>query len=569
MTKPRVKTPIVAAVAATLAGCTVLFGASRPPVRAKHAMVVSAHELASQVGVEILQRGGNAVDAAVATGFALAVVYPAAGNLGGGGFMVIRWPDGRATTLDFREKAPRRSHRDMYLDPKGQVIQGASTLGYLASGVPGSVAGLTLALEKYGTMKLKDVLKPAIRFAEKGFPVSYQFAEDLRRHADNFRNFPASARVFLKEDQPYQEGDRFVQKDLAATLKLIAKQGRDAFYRGKIADLMAVDMAKHGGLITKEDLASYRAVERPPVLGTYRGHKLISMGPPSSGGVCLIELLNILEGYDLKGTGFNSSRTIHLLAEAMRRVYADRAQYLGDPDFVSIPVAGLISKDYAAKHRSTIDETKATPSHLVRAGTPPADEPPQTTHYSVVDENGMAVAVTTTLNDSYGSKVVVEGAGFLMNNEMDDFSLKPGHPNLYGLVGGDANAIAPGKRMLSSMTPTIVEKDGKLFMMVGTPGGSTIITTVAQVIMNVIDHRMPLQEAVDAPRVHHQWLPDQLSIEKRALPVDVIENLTRLGHNVVERDGYPGDVQAIMIEPDTKVVLGASDARGEGRAVGY
>lgn len=549
--------------------CGLALSASRRPVRARHGMVVSAQELASQVGVEILKRGGNAVDAAVATGFALAVVYPQAGNLGGGGFMVIRFPDGRATTIDFREKAPGKAHRDMYLDEKGEVIPGLSTFGYLSSGVPGSVAGLCYALNKYGTMSLKEVLQPAIGLAEKGFPVSYGFSQALRRASEELSHFPATAKIFLKNGEPYQEGDLFVQKDLAKTLKLIAEKGPDAFYKGKIADLIAEDMKKHGGLITKEDLASYRPVEREPVCGTYRGYRIISMGPPSSGGVALIELLNILEAYDIGALGHNSSRTIHLMVEAMRRVYSDRAQHLGDPDFYPVPIKGLISKGYAAELRKGIDLYRATPSSQVSHGDPLPYEGQQTTHYSVVDEDRMAVSVTTTLNSSFGSKVVIEGAGFLMNNEMDDFSIKPGVPNIYGLVGGEANSIQPGKRMLSSMCPTILTRDGRLFMVLGTPGGSTIITTVLQVIVNVIDHGMDIQEAVDVPRVHHQWLPDVLYYEKRGLPVDVLENLGKMGYHVRELRGYNGDVQAIMVDPQTGILLGASDPRGEGKAVGY
>jgi len=545
------------------------WGAARHPVRARHAMVVSAHELATQVGVDILKKGGNAVDAAVATGFALAVVYPQAGNLGGGGFMVIRFPDGSATTIDYREKAPLKAHRDMYLDDRGEVIPNASTLGYRACGVPGSVAGLHLAWSRYGTLPWKELLEPAIRLAQEGFSVSYGFSRALEAVAEDFRKFPAAAQIFLKNGKPYEEGEIFVQKDLARTLKLIAEEGPGAFYRGEIADLIVQTMEKHGGLITREDLARYRAVERPPVRGTYRGYEVISMGPPSSGGLCLIGLLNIVEGFPLDSLGFHSSQAIHLMVEAMKRVYADRAQFMGDSDFYPVPVEGLLSKSYAEQRRREIDWTRATPSSEVRAGQPPGFESPQTTHYSIVDATGMAVAVTTTINSGFGAKFVIEGAGFLMNNEMDDFSIKPGVPNLYGLVGGEANAIAPEKRMLSSMTPTILTKDGQLFMVLGTPGGSTIITSVFQTIINVIDYGMNIQEAVDAPRFHHQWLPEWVVYEKYGLPRDVVENLERMGHRLEERRSTIGNVQAILVDPETGLLLGASDSRGWGKAMGY
>jgi len=539
------------------------------PVRARHAMVVSASELASQVGVEVLKKGGNAVDAAVATGFALAVVYPQAGNLGGGGFMVIRFPDGKATSIDFREKAPGKAHRDMYLDESKEVVPGLSTLGYLASGVPGSVAGLCYALDKYGTMNLKEILAPAIKLAEEGLPVSYELSRELSEASDELSRFPTSANILLKHGKPYQEGEILVQKDLAKTLRILSEKGPDAFYKGRIADLIVEDMKKNGGLITKEDLANYRPVEREPVYGTYRGYQIVSMAPPSSGGTALIQLLNILEAYDIDSLGYNSSKTIHLITEAAKRVYADRAHHLGDSDFWSVPTNGLTSKEYAAELRGKIDPFVATPSSQINHGDPTPYESHETTHYSVVDKSGMAVCVTITLNSSFGSKVVIDGAGFLMNNEMDDFSIKPGVPNIYGLVGAEANAIEPGKRMLSSMSPTVVTKDGELFMVIGTPGGSTIITTVLQVIMNAVDHGMNIEEAVAATRIHHQWLPDTLYIERAGLPTDVLENLKRMGHKFKVQEGYNGNAQAIMVDPETGILLGASDPRGEGRAAGY
>ncbi|MDZ7261581.1 MAG: gamma-glutamyltransferase, partial [candidate division KSB1 bacterium] len=423
--------------------------------------------------------------------------------------------------------------------------------------------------EKYGTMSLKQVLQPAIKLAEQGFRVNYYLSQDLKGLAETFLKFPASAKVFLNKGKPYQEGELFVQKDLARTLRLITKKGRDAFYQGSIAELIAEDMEKHHGLITKKDLAEYRAVEREPVQGEYRGYKIIAMGPPSSGGIALIELLNILEGFDMGQMGHNSSRALHLLTEAMRRVFADRACYLGDSDYCNVPVSGLLSKQYAHGLRESINLFQATPSSQVREGNPLPYESDQTTHYSVVDKDRLAVAVTTTINEAYGSKVVVEGTGFLLNNEMDDFSVKPGAPNLYGLIGSEANAIAPGKRMLSSMSPTIVEKDGQLFLVLGARGGPAIITSLVQVILNVIDYGLTIQEAIDAPRIHHQWLPDQLLYERVGFPYDVLENLTRMGHEVQERKGYGSEAHAIMVEPETKILLGAADSRGEGKALGY
>lgn len=546
-----------------------LWAASPKPVRVKHGMVVSSQRIASQVGVEILKSGGNAIDAAVAVGFALAVVHPTAGNLGGGGFMVIRFIDGRATTFDYREKAPLKAHRNMYLNENGGFVQDWARLGYLSVGVPGTVAGLAMALEKYGTMSLKNVIPPAIDIAEKGFSVGFSFANDLERLSSIFQQYPASAKVFLKEDgQPYQEGALFVQHDLANTLRLIAENGPDAFYKGEIAKLIVRDMETHDGLITYEDLAEYRAIEREPVFGEYRGYEIISMGPPSSGGIALIEMLNILEPFDIEKLGHNSSKTVHLLVEAMRRAFADRAEFLGDSDFYPVPVSNLISKEYAAQLSQKIDTFKASSSLDIRHGNPLQYESSQTTHYSIVDSSGMAVSVTTTLNSGYGSKVVVEGGGFLLNNEMDDFSAKPGIPNTYSLVGGEANAIEPKKRMLSSMTPTIVTRDGQLFMVIGSRGGPRIINAVLQVILNVIEHDMNIQEAVDAPRIHHQWLPDVVMYERRSLAIDVLQNLTAMGHELKEVDTF-SEAQGIVYNPNQKIYLGAADSRGEGAALGY
>jgi gamma-glutamyltranspeptidase/glutathione hydrolase len=550
----------------------LLFGfsesASRRPVKALNGMVVSSDSLATQVGVEILKKGGNAVDAAVAVGFALAVTYPQAGNIGGGGFMVIRMANGETVTIDFREKAPMKASENMFLDENGNFVPEKSQVGHLSVGVPGSVAGLLLALEKYGTMSRREVLEPAIELAEKGFIVNEGLANAFKNAFEHFKKFPSTMRYFSKNGQPYSAGDRLVQKDLAKVLKLIRDKGRDGFYKGKVADLIVEEMKRGGGLITYEDLENYQPVLRKPVVGNYRGYEIISMGPPSSGGVCLIELLNILENFDLKKYGFGSSYTIHYLVEAMKRVYADRAEYLGDPDFVQIPLDKLLSKEYAKELASEIDTFYATPSSKIIRSVSPTSEGVHTTHYSVVDRWGNVVAVTTTINSYFGSMVAVDGAGFFLNNEMDDFSAKPGAPNQFGLLGSKANSIQPGKRMLSSMTPTIVLKNGKPFLVLGSPGGSTIITSVLQVILNVVDFGMNIQEAVDSPRIHHQWYPDQIFFERRGLPRDVIENLERRGHKLVERAGYQGEVQAILID-ENGVKYGAVDPRGYGLAMGY
>jgi len=547
---------------------TQVESASKKPVKAFNGMVVSSDSLATKVGVEILKRGGNAVDAAVAVGFALAVTYPQAGNIGGGGFMVIKMANGETVTIDYREKAPIKAHEDMFLDESGNFVPEKSQIGHLSVGVPGSVAGLLLALEKYGTMSRKEVLKPAIELAEKGFIVNEGLARAFKNAFEHFKKFPSTMKYFSKNGEPYKEGDLLIQKDLAKVLKLIRDRGRDGFYKGKVADLIVAEMKRGGGIITHEDLEKYQPVIRKPVIGNYRGYEIISMGPPSSGGVCLIELLNILENFDLKKYGHNSSYTIHYLVEAMKRVYADRAEYLGDPDFVEIPLDKLLSKEYAKEIASQIDTFFATPSSkIVRSVSPPQDGI-HTTHYSVVDKWGNVVSVTTTINSYFGSMVVVDGAGFFLNNEMDDFSAKPGVPNQFGLLGNKANSIQPSKRMLSSMTPTIVLKNGKPFLVLGSPGGSTIITSVLQVILNVIDFGMNIQEAVDAPRVHHQWYPDEVYYEKRGLPLDVIENLKKRGHKLVERHGFQGEVQAILID-ENGIKYGAADPRGYGFAMGY
>jgi len=555
--------------------CRFLFfpeahAASASPIKAEHGMVVSSQRLASEAGVAMLKAGGNAVDAAVATGFALAVVHPSAGNICGGGFMVIRFPDGQSTTIDFREKAPAKAHRDMYLNVDGSVNSQLSTVGYLAAGVPGSVAGLCYALKRYGKLPLKKVTAPAITLAMKGFALSEEQAHDFSKQKSQFQKFAATAKIFIRQDgEPWKAGEKFIQKDLAASLKLIAAKGPDAFYRGKIADLFATDMERNGGLISKEDLAAYQPVERKPVVGSYKEYGVVSMAPPSSGGIALMQMLNILEPFELKNLGHNSSRYVHLLTEAMRHAFADRAEYLGDPDFTAIPVEELLAKDYASHLRLTINQEHASDSKEIGPGNPNGfREAQQTTHYSVVDKNGMAVAVTTTLNGGYGSFAVVEGAGFLLNNEMDDFAAKPGSPNMYGLIQSEANAIAPNKRMLSSMTPTIVTKNDQLFMVLGSPGGPTIINTVLQAILNVVEFNMDVQEAIDAPRFHHQWLPDEISYERDGLVLDVVENLEAKGHTL-QPCRLIGEAEGIMYDVDKKCYFGAADPRGEGAAVGY
>jgi gamma-glutamyltranspeptidase/glutathione hydrolase len=549
--------------------CGHPYGASRNPIRARHGIVGSANEAASRVGVAILQQGGNAVDAAIAVGFALAVTYPAAGNLGGGGFMVLRLADGRETTIDYRETAPSAASRDMFLDDAGAAVAERSRVGALAAGIPGSIAGLAYAHEKYGRLPWAALIAPAVTLARDGIEVDWELAKELAAKRTTLARFPASARVFLKADGTAPvAGDRLVQPDLARTLSTIAEQGPAVFYRGAIADQIVAEMARTGGLITKTDLAAYQAKERPPVAGTFRGCRIITIGPPSSGGVALLELLNVLEGYPLGEYGHNSSRAMHLMAEAERRVYADRSEWLGDPDFVEVPVSGLVSKRYAQHIREAIPETRATLSSDVKPGRPRDFEHSETTHYSVVDADGNAVATTTTLNGAFGSGQMVTGAGFLLNNEMDDFSAKPGTPNMFGLTGGDANAISPGKRMLSSMTPTIVAKDGRTLLVLGSPGGSRIITTVLQVVLNVLEFGMDVQEAVDAPRFHHQWQPDVIRVERQGFPADVVTALGAMGHTIQVQEDM-GDVHAIMIDPTTGLRLGASDPRMDGRTIGY
>jgi gamma-glutamyltranspeptidase/glutathione hydrolase len=573
--------------AAAWCGTPQAFG-SVQPVHAQHGIVVSVHELASQAGVEMMQAGGNAVDAAVATGFALAVVHPPAGNIGGGGFMLIRMADGKTHFLDYREKAPAAATRDMYLDAQGNVIEGASEYGYKAIGVPGSVAGMVYAEQKYGKLTLQQVMAPAIRLAREGYALSWAEARDFRR--DKYlAKFAESRRIFQRDGNYYQPGDIFRQPDLARTLERIAAKPDD-FYHGTLARELAAAMQKGGGLITADDLAHYEVKEREPVRGTYRGYEVISAPPPSSGGTVLVESLNILEGYDLAKLGDRSAESIHFTTEAFRRAFFDRAEFLGDPDFAKLPVAQLIDKKYGAAWRDSIDEAKATPSkdlkrpaifseleqYAAEHPQPLANhESPHTTHYSVVDAEGDAVSVTTTINDWFGSRVTADGLGFLLNDEMDDFSAKPGVPNSDGLIQSAANAIGPGKRPLSSMTPTIVVRDGQPFLVLGSPGSSKIITTVANVLMGVVDYGMNIQEAVDAPRFHNQWLPDVLNVEQWFSP-DTVQVLRKMGYNVKFglRDGesfspYWSDAECIAVDPKSGERLGASDYRSNGKALGY
>ncbi|MGC1035080.1 gamma-glutamyltransferase [Pantoea agglomerans] len=530
------------------------------PVKAQHGMVASVDAMATQVGVEILRQGGNAVDAAVAVGFALAVTHPQAGNLGGGGFMLLRTASGRATAIDFREMAPGHASRDMFLDKQGNADSKLSLTSHLASGTPGTVAGLALAAQKYGTLPLSTLLAPAIKLARDGIPVNDALADDLKTYGKEVLiTHPNSKAIFYKPDgTPWQKGDRLVQKNLAHSLQLIARQGPDAFYKGEIADEIAGEMAQHGGLINKADLAAYRAVERKPISGTYRGYEVFSMPPPSSGGIHIVQILNILENFDLAKMGFGSADAMQVMAEAEKYAYADRSEYLGDPDFVKVPWQALTSKAYAKTLAQQIDVAKARPSSEIKPGKLDPYESNQTTHFSVVDKQGNAVAVTYTLNTYFGSGIVAGNSGILMNNEMDDFSAKPGTPNVYGLVGGEANAVQPAKRPLSSMSPTIVAKGGKTWLVTGSPGGSRIITTVLQMVVNSIDFGMNVAEATNAPRFHHQWLPDQLRVEKGFSP-DTLRLLETKGQYVKVLPSM-GSTQSIMIGPDG-MLYGASDPR--------
>lgn len=543
------------------------------PVRAKHAMVASQHELASQIGADIMKRGGNAVDAAIAVGLALAVVYPEAGNLGGGGFMVIRMKDGKSYAIDYREMAPAAATRNVFVDKDGKLIkgEGSSTIGYRASGVPGTPAGFDLAFKKYGSGKIKwrDLVEPARRLAQNGYKLSYRLAQLFKSHEDSLSQYPESNRIFLNGGKFFEEGDVLRQPELAQTLGRMQLHGAREFYTGKTAQLIAADMKANNGLITMDDLKNYVAKERTPLKGNYRGHEIITMPPPSSGGIVMLQVLNMLEGYDVRGMGYNSAAKLHVLAEAMRRAFADRAEFMADPDFAQVPVAGLIDKKYAEQRRKSIDRDKASTSKDIGHGKVAGAEPMETTHYTVADAEGNVVSNTYTINDLYGSAVTIKGTGVLMNDEMDDFAARPGEPNMFGLIQGERNAVQPGKRPLSSMTPTIVmRKDGSVWFAVGARGGPRIISAVMQTVINVIDHDMDIQEAIDAPRIHHQWYPDEILHENYGLSPDTRSILEKFGHKFSARPGGVASATGIMFDKDG-VRLGAIDSRSDGLAVGY
>lgn len=570
----KVKYPFILASLLTLP--TVSFvtqAASLPAVEARHGMVVSAQALAAQAGVDILKQGGNAIDAAVATGYAEAVVNPCCGNIGGGGFMTLHLADGRDVFIDFREMAPAAATADMYLTPEGQVRKGESMYGYRAVGVPGTVMGLEMAHRKFGRLSRQQVMAPAIRLAREGFTLTRADTDIMDTKIDLFRKDPEATKIFLRPDgSAWQPRDHFVQRDLAQTLEDIASRGPDAFYKGRIPAVIVRASSQNNGLLTTEDFAQYRAKERTPLSCDYRGFKVISAPPPSSGGVTLCEALNILEGYDLGKSGLNSAASVHFMTEALRRAYADRNTYLGDPDFIKNPIAHLLDKNYATQLRAGIDATRATSSTDI---SPPADLPekPETTHYSVMDEAGNAVSTTFTLNGRFGSGVIAPGTGFFLNDEMDDFTTKVGEQNAYGLVQGSRNAIAPGKRPLSSMAPTVVTKDGQVYLVVGSPGGPRIITILLQTISNVIDHHMALQDAVDAPRTHHQWLPDRVYYETRGLSPDTLSLLNERGYVTQEQTPW-GGVEAIMKGlpglADSSIQSSGNDSVASGKVrVGY
>ena len=560
--------------AVLLAFTTPLFAAQRQPVRARHAMVASTSEIASRVGAEVMRKGGNAVDAAIAVGFALTVTLPAAGNIGGGGFMLIRNADGSTEAIDYRERAPLAATRDMYLDAEGKVVPKLSTVGWKAVAVPGTVAGLALAHKRHGKLKWVDLVEPARKLAAEGIEVGFHLARNMsmKSTVERLADFPESRRIYQRNGRFYEHGERFVQPELARTLARIQANPRD-FYEGDIARAIVAGMKANGGIMTAEDLRIYQPVIRQPLRGSYRGLDIITMPPPSSGGIALLEMLNMLEPYDLKSMGWHSSQHVHTLVEVMRRAFADRAEYLGDADFGKVPAAGLISRDYAAERRKDIDPEHASTSRTTPAGKPWGYESPQTTHFTIVDPDGNVVANTYTLDDSYGSGVTVPGMGFLLNDEMDDFTARPGVPNEFELIQGKANAIEPKKRPLSSMAPTIVLKDGKVVLAFGSAGGASIITSLLQVFSNVIDFGFTYQEAVDAERVHHQWLPDKIYWEVNDIQRDTRARLESMGHHFQDANGYSGapgiaDVQAIFIEPNG-MRCGASDPRRGGAAVGW
>ncbi len=552
---------------------TNIFAARREVVRGKHAMVTSQHRLASQIGADVMKKGGNAVDAAIAVAFALAVVYPEAGNLGGGGFMLVRFKDGRTTSIDYREMAPGAATRNIFVDEKGKLIEGegSSSIGYRAAGVPGTPAGLDYAFQKYGSKKLNwaQLVEPSRQIAQNGYVLSNRLANLFKAYKQSLGKYADSKRIFLNNGKFYEEGDNFKQPDLAATLGRIAKFGAKDFYEGTTAKMIADDMNANNGLITLQDLKNYRAKERTPLRGTYRGHEVITMPPPSSGGIMLLQL-NMLEKYDLRRMESNSSQKYHVLAEVLRRSFADRAEFMADPDFADVPITDLTAKSYAAKRSATIDLTKASKSSSVKSGEIAAREPMETTHFTVVDAEGTVVSNTYTINDLYGSRVTAKGTGVLLNDEMDDFAARPGTPNMFGLIQGERNAVQPKKRPLSSMIPTIVlRKDGSLWFALGARGGPRIITAVLQTVINMIDHDMNLQQAMDAPRLHHQWFPDEILYEPYGMSLDTRLALENLGHQFAEKPGFIASATGIEIEEKTGVRIGAIDARSDGEAIGY
>jgi gamma-glutamyltranspeptidase/glutathione hydrolase len=567
-----VKLIVATTVCFTAAGAgaqAILEGERFHPVTARNGMVATSHTLATEVALEVLKNGGNAMDAAVTAGFALAVTQPRSGNIGGGGFMLFAPGNGEAVeAIDYREKAPAAATETMFQDEDGEVVKNRSRFTHKAAGVPGTVAGLAMALERHGTLSLKQALQPAIKLARDGFIVPARFTEGLEQARDRLQQWPATLNTFYRDDgSAWQPGERFVQPELADTLNRIANQGPRDFYQGETARLIVAEMQRHDGLITLEDLASYQPAIREPIHGTYRGYDIYSMSPPSSGGTHIVQILNILEGYPMTELGHNSAASIHRMSEAMKLAYADRARFLGDTDFVDVPLKGLTSKGYAKELRQGIQPERARPSSEISAGAPQPYESPETTHFSIVDRWGNAVSNTYTINFSYGSGITVAGAGFLLNNEMDDFSAKPGVPNAYGLIGGEANKVAPEKRMLSSMSPTIVQRDGKNFLVTGSPGGSRIITTTLQVVLNVIDHHMNIQSAVSAPRIHHQWLPDEIRTEQ-GISSDTVRVLEEIGHKVVTGSAM-GAIQSILIDSDGTLNGGADPRRSTSSAMGY
>jgi gamma-glutamyltranspeptidase / glutathione hydrolase len=564
-------------LAAVLLVTTPLVAATKEPVRARRAMVASTSEIASRIGVEVMRKGGNAVDAAVAVGLALAVTWPSAGNIGGGGFMLVRTADGSVEAIDYRERAPLKASRDMYLDAEGNVVKGMSTEGYDAVAVPGTVAGLAFAHARHGKLHWRDLVEPARRLAAEGFEVNYHLSRSLSLQStiDKLKAFEESRRIFQRDGKFYELGETFVQPELAKVLERIKANPRD-FYEGETAKLIAADMQANGGIITLEDLRTYEPTLRKPLRTTYRGHEILTMPPPSSGGIALIEMLNMLESYDLKSMGWHSAQYTHTLVEVMRRAFADRASFLGDTDFAKVPVAALTNPKFAAERRKTIDPLHASSSRDQGPGNPAPYESPDTTHFTIVDADGNIVTNTYTINDSYGSGVTARGTGILLNNEMDDFTSKVGVANDYGLMQGEANAIQPKKRPLSSMTPTMVLKEGKPLFAIGSPGGPTIINTVLHVIVNVVDFGMDIQQAIDAPRFHHQWQPDMIYWEAFGMSPDTRTMLEKMGHKFRDIPGASrklpsdiGDAHGVLIDPTTGMRMGGSDARLGGVAVGW